>query len=192
MSSAESYIDKFHFFITDLKNSVDTCLPWKTVRIHPTDRPWTTKRIKMLIKKRQTAFIRDGKDSASYRLLRNKVHWEIRSAKYDYYHHKVSDLEQTDSKKWWRQIKLSTGQDIEQEWYHQFLGENCPDIKSLANVVNDHFISLTSDFVPLTPPGVTNQQVPPDLLVSVREVHNSLSSLNVGKAIGPDMIPNRS
>ena len=146
----------------------------------------------MLIKKRQTAFIRDGKDSASYRLLRNKVHWEIRSAKYDYYHHKVSDLEQTDSKKWWRQIKLSTGQDIEQEWYHQFLGENCPDIKSLANVVNDHFISLTSDFVSLTPPGVTNQQVPPDLLVSVREVHNSLSSLNVGKAIGPDMIPNRS
>lgn len=97
-----------------------------------------------------------------------------------------------DSKKWWRQIKLSTGQDIEQEWYHQFLGENCPDIKSLANVVNDHFISLTSDFVSLTPPGVTNQQVPPDLLVSVREVHNSLSSLNVGKAIGPDMIPNRS
>ena len=55
-------------------------------------------RIKMLIKKRQTAFTRDGKDSASYRLLRNKVQWEIRSAKYDYYHHKVSYLEQTDKK----------------------------------------------------------------------------------------------
>ena len=58
-------------------------------------------------------------------------------------------------------------------------------------MVNDHFISLTSDFVPLTPSGVTNQQVPPDFLVSSREVHNSLSSLNVGRAIGPDMIPNR-
>ena len=32
---------------------------------------------------------------------------------------------------------------------------------------------------------------PPDLLVSVREVHSSLSSLNVGKAIGPDIVPNR-
>ena len=52
-----------------------------------------------------------------------------------------------------------TGQDIQQEWFHQFLGENCPDTKSLANMVNDHFISLTSDFVPLTPSGVTNQQV---------------------------------
>ena len=54
---------------------------------------------------------------------------EITSAKYDYYHHKVSDLEQMDSKKWWKQIKLLTGQDIEHEWYHQFLGENCPGIK---------------------------------------------------------------
>ena len=38
-------------------------------------------------------------------------------------------------------------------------------------------ISLTSDFVPLTPSGVTNQQVPPGLLVSIREVHDSLPSL---------------
>ena len=30
-------------------------------------RPWTTKRIKMLIEKRQTAFTCDGKDSASYK-----------------------------------------------------------------------------------------------------------------------------
>ena len=52
-----------------------------------------------------------------------------------YYHHKASDFEQTDSKKLCKQIKLLTGQDIEHEWYHQFLGENCPDIKSLANMV---------------------------------------------------------
>ena len=50
LSSAESCKDKFHIFITELQNAVDTCLPWKSVRIHPTDRPWTTKRIKMLIK----------------------------------------------------------------------------------------------------------------------------------------------
>ena len=46
-------------------------------------------------------------------------------------------------------------------------------------MLNDYFISLTTDFVP------------PGLLVSVREVQDSLSSLNVGKAIDPDMIPNR-
>ena len=63
----------FYIFITELQNAVDTYLPWKSVRIHPTDRPWKTQRIKMLDKKWQTAFTRDGKDSASYRLLKNKV-----------------------------------------------------------------------------------------------------------------------
>ena len=43
LSSAESCKDKFHIFITELQNAVDAYLPWKTVRIHPTDRPWTTK-----------------------------------------------------------------------------------------------------------------------------------------------------
>ena len=66
----------------------------------------------MLIKKRQTAFTRDGKDSASYRLLRNKFQWEIRSAKYDYFHHKVSDLEQTDLKK-----MVETNQVIDRSGY---------------------------------------------------------------------------
>ena len=32
---------------------------------------------------------------------------------------------------------------------------------------------------------------PPDLLVTMREAQASLSSLKTGKAIGPDMIPNR-
>ena len=78
LSSAESCKHKFHIFIfvTELQNAVDTYLPWKSVRIHPTDRPWTTKRIKKLwlIKKRQTVFTRDGKDSASYRF------WGINSS----------------------------------------------------------------------------------------------------------------
>ena len=66
----------------------------------------------------------------------------------------------------------------------------CVVYHSTANGQPDHFISLTSDFVPLIPTGVTNQQVPPGLLVSVREVQYSLAILNVGKAIGPDMISN--
>ena len=60
-------------------------------------------------------------------------------------------------------MKLLTDQNIhvQQEWFRQFLRDNCEDTKVLANMVNDHFISLTSDFVPLTPTRVTNQQLPP-------------------------------
>ena len=56
--------------------------------------------------------------------------------------------------------------------------------------MNDHFISLTAGFTPLQVPGPVFKQVPPGLLVSEREdVHDSLASLNVSKAIGPDMLP---
>lgn len=98
----ELCIDKFYFFIIDLKNLVDICFFWKMVRIYLIDRFWIMKRIKMLIKKWQIVFICDGKDFVFYRFLRNKVYWEIRLVKYDYYYYKVSDFEQMDLKKWWR------------------------------------------------------------------------------------------
>ena len=94
-------------------------------------------------------------------------------------------------KKWWKEIKSLTAQNIQQEWFHQFLDDKCPDTKSLANRVNDHFINLTADFerIPVREPII--QQVPRDLLVTVKEVQHSLSGVNVGKAIDPDMIPNK-
>ena len=57
--------------------------------------------------------------------------------------------------------------------------------------MNDHFISLIAGFAPLFAPELIIQQVPPGLLVSVKEVQDSLASLNVDKAIGADMLANR-
>ena len=82
-----------------------------------------------------------------------------------------------------------TGQDIQQEWYHQFLGDTV-NTKLLANKINDFFVSLTDHFTLLTrdsPPSL----VPQELFVSNEEVFRSLSSLNVAKAEGPDNIPNK-
>lgn len=118
----------------------------------------------MLIKTQQVAFTCDGKDCPSYRLLKNKVQCEIKSPKYQYYHHKVSDFQHTDLKRWWKQIKSVTWQDIQEEWFHQFIGDDCPDIKSLANSVNDDFISPTAGFEPLFLPELVIQQVFPELL----------------------------
>lgn len=71
--AAESCKEKLDIFITDLQNAVDTYLPWKTLKVYQTDRQWTTKKIKKLIKERQAVFTRERKDSALYKLLRNKV-----------------------------------------------------------------------------------------------------------------------
>ena len=114
---------------------------------------------------------------------------DIKIAKYHYYHHKVVEVEQINPTKWWREIKKLTSQDVQQEWHHQFLSNNT-ETKSLANKINDFFISLTDHFTPLFP-GAPPLLVQHNLLVSENEVYSSLSSLQVYKAVGPDNIPNR-
>ena len=74
------------------------------------------------------------------------------------------NVEHTNPPKWWKQIKILTGQDKQYEWYYQFL-EDSENIKSLANRINDIFISVTDHFQPLHPP-VSSVHVPTELLVT--------------------------
>lgn len=85
-------------FVTSFDLSMKKKLP-SSIQGHQWGTSGSTNIQGSLIKKRQTAFTRDGKDSASYRLLRNIVQWEVKSAKYDYYHHNLCDLDQADPKK---------------------------------------------------------------------------------------------
>jgi len=81
----------FHTFITELQNAVHTFLPFKSIRIYPTDRSWNTKTIKMLIKKRQTAVME--KIPLTIKVLRNRIQIDIKLGMYRYYNHRVVDLE---------------------------------------------------------------------------------------------------
>jgi hypothetical protein len=83
-----------------------------------------TKELKFMIRKRQNAFIKYGKK------WRNKVQQKIKTAKAVYYEHKIANLDQCNSSKWWKKLKSLTGQDIKQEWYHQFLEDNVDVILS--------------------------------------------------------------
>lgn len=143
--------DKFQIFISELKKGIDCYLPQRPVKVHQTYRPWMTNKLKIWIRKRQTASQRNGKDSSKHKYWRNKIQREIKSAKSYYYTHKVAELGRTNRRKWWKQIKSLIVQDIEQEWYYQFLGGN-GDVKMIADKVNDFFLSITEDFPPLFPP----------------------------------------
>ena len=90
---AASCKEKFQLFSSELKGAIELLLPWRTVKTNSSDRPWITKRLKSSIKKRQEAFIKHGKDSSTYKMWRNNVQKEIKSAKRLYYRNKVADLE---------------------------------------------------------------------------------------------------
>ena len=115
--------------MSELNKAIDTFLPERTVKRHPTDRPWITSKIKSSINKRQTSFLRHGKDSVIYKYRRNKVQRETKAARYHYYQNKVADVQNTNPKTWWKQIKNLSGLTTHTEWYHQFL-EDSVDIKT--------------------------------------------------------------
>ena len=100
--NAETCKEKFQAFMSNLHQAVDLYLPWRTTKVHDSDRPWIMKKLKLLIHKHQNAFTRFGKHSIIYKQLRNKVQSEICLAKQHYYKHKVSNLEQANAKKWWK------------------------------------------------------------------------------------------
>jgi hypothetical protein len=143
-----SWEDKFQLFLSELKEAIDIYLPEKTVTIHQNDRPWMTKELKFMIRKRQNAIIKYVKSSRPYKKWRNKVQQKIKTAKAVYYEHKITNLNQCNSSKWWKRFKSLAGQGIKQEWYHQFLEDNV-DVKALANKINDMFLSVTENFSPL-------------------------------------------
>ena len=186
--------DKFQIFITnsELKKGIDCYLPQRTVKVHQTDRPWMTSKLKIWIRKRQIKLHFKGMGKTRPNTNTGGTinpEGEIKSAKSYYYTHKVAELGKTKPRKWWKQIKSLIGQDIEQEWYYQFLGGN-GDVKVIADKVNDFFLSITEDFPPLLPP-YSIQYVPNEFFGSEADVYQSLSTLKISKSIGPDEIPSR-
>ena len=90
--SASTSKDKFDLFMSELDQAVNTFLPQKMIKKHPTDRPWITNTIKLWISRRQCVFQQQGKNSKDYSFWRNKVQRAIKLAKSNYFHSKVAEL----------------------------------------------------------------------------------------------------
>ena len=68
--------------MSKLNRAIDTFLPLHTIKKRPTDLPWMTKKIKNCNPKRQTAFIRYGKESLTFKYWTNKTQYEIKQIVY--------------------------------------------------------------------------------------------------------------
>jgi hypothetical protein len=64
-----------------------------------------------------SVFQQQGKNSKAFSFWRNKVQRAIQSAKSNYFHSKVADVDRINPVKWWKEIKKLSGQNVRQEWY---------------------------------------------------------------------------
>ena len=87
VASVDSLTESFN---TDVKTEIDIHFPLKSVKIHPTDRPWMTSRTKQFILERRRAFYSDR--NGRWRELCTRVRDEIAARKKAFYSKKLSYL----------------------------------------------------------------------------------------------------
>ena len=106
----------------------------------------------------------------------------------------MNSLAETNSKKWWCDIKSLAGHDTpgKREWNHQFISDVITSPAELARLKLMYFFTgITQEFEPLIPAQTPPNVVPPDFLVSLEEVSSDLRKLSTQKAVGPDAISNK-
>ena len=142
--------EKFDLFSQILSNAIDLYLPLRRIKVCSSDKPWFSNRLRRLIAQRQKALKSLAKDSPLYKELRNKVQVECRTCKGTYYENKVSSLKDSNSTRWWREIKDLGGlRSYSSDWWQQMLGNEFPSTDSQCGMFNNFLFDLTSHFLPL-------------------------------------------
>lgn len=182
--------NKTDSFYQLLNNAVESHFPMVTKKLHVTDQPWITPKIKKLITERQKAF--QENNTIKWRRIRNKIKRLIDKAKTRYYTERVRKLQQNDIRSWHQQVKVMTRNNNSEVSIHvPGVQANKHDV--IANAINDKFVSVSSGLAPLDfsdlPVYLPAFKPPPCLYPW--DVYNVLRKLNVTKATGPDGIPPR-
>ena len=95
--------DQLDLFQRVVHNAMD-CIPLRTVKQHPNDKPWITPAIREFIQKHQQAWLND--DLPLYKVYRNKVIKLCKKAHHKFYNDKINNIHESNPKKWWDGIKL--------------------------------------------------------------------------------------
>ena len=185
LDTCEDQLKDFQRVVTGAMNR---CLPMRLVKRYPTDKPWITPEIKEAIKVRQQAWAKGN--NHSYKIHRNSVIKLSKSGRRRFYNDKVSQMRDTNPKKWWDNIKLLSGLSKPATLTNITVNETIVRDTDLANAINESFCNVASDITPseFTPIPVT--QIPEEYSVSPDEIERSLSTIQERKSIGPDDIPN--
>ena len=72
-------------------------------------------------------------------------------------------------------------------------GDVIDSVATLCDRINDFFVNLTLEFVPLTPDDVADiamESIPPEFLTTPWEAEKALRGIKIKKAPGPDGFPN--
>ena len=192
-----------HYWTTLFLDTVKQYIPTRTITVRPHSKPWITKSLRLLIKKKNNLWRRYKRTQRPehldiYRRVRNQSVREITKAKTHYSHSIIPILQNPEQnpKKWWSLTK-SLLNNKTQTSIPPLFEENAvvTDAAHKAGIFNAFFAQNSR-----LPPNASNHPLPPfeyitdqrleSFFVTPGDVHKVLTRLNVSKATGPDSIGN--
>lgn len=183
--TVEDVHDKWSNYTDTITAAYQHFFPTKTRRVHPSDTPWITPRIKRLIEQRNQAF---HNNPSHYKYLRNKVIREIKTTKATYYPTRIHSLKQSNISKWYTKIKDLCG-----------LKNNTSPIPGVSHLpateaaesINTHFATICQSLPSLDLTSLPAFLPTPSPLPSVHEfeVARSLSRLKSKRSTTPVDLP---
>jgi hypothetical protein len=180
--------DKFSIFMNILNKLIDKHMPLVRTYTNNNDRPWVTDRFRKLIRCRQFYFS-SGNDSL-FRFYRNKVNRERKKLKSNFVTTTLANLKKENTKQWWQLIKSITGQNTQNNHMQRLANTSFDgDLQRLANEINNSFQRVSSHLQPLKHINKGEFIIPDEYIISVDQVENRLSKINITKSPGPDGIP---
>ncbi|XP_066024381.1 uncharacterized protein [Pocillopora verrucosa] len=177
--------------LTNIINlGLNTIMPERSTKVHETDRPWLSVRLKQLIARRQKAFA--SGNQYLFKILRNKVNRERKRCRKVYYENKAEGLRASRPRDWWREVKQlcgstkSTERDLKSMLHKDLVCEDAV----LAEKINQAFVSVMKDYSPLADSARVSAVDDDPIVVTEQSVVRKLREVSTSRASGPDDIPN--
>ena len=184
--------EQFTYYQDTMNRLMNDCFPIKTVTRHSADKPWVTDSFRRLVKRRQQA--RMSGDQQLAKQLRNQVNREASRLRHQFYQSKVTALEESTSRDWWKHMKSLLGLSSGGKSELINLANRCTDgdMLLLANSINEFLVSVSSDLPRLNKNHYIFQlqePLPDALTITVADTQQALSKVKINKATGPDLVP---
>jgi len=161
---------------------VDRVIPTKEVKIFPNNKPWISKDMKRLLNNKKRAFMQDDREKVKH--IQKEINQKTRQCKADYKEKVERQFQQSDLRQAWQGVNTMIGKTKRQQTI-TVAGD-----KSFAEELNSFYCRFDChDFTKEREAAV--EAVPivdTDISITVDDVIQSFTKINIRKARGPDKL----
>ena len=166
--------------------------PLKSMKVAPDDKPWFTKSLKLLDRRRKREFYKNYK-SHKWEKLNDEFLEKCESEKASYYHNIVHDLKISNPGQWYSKVKRMTGQDTRNQEITSITELEGLESSQQVEIIADHYSKVSNLYQPVKKEHFEeylkqhSKEKPPN--IGPYKVYRTIKKMNKNSATIPGDLP---